>query len=513
MNKDLHLLLSKANDNKIHLLLNKVNDNKVNKFLKYDDKINNIIDYNEDEFKNILINRISNMMINLPLLYDNNISKDDNTSINEYLTLKLNKLKEIIINKNVTCCNLNLINDYLISLDDVIYENVNKQKCNILDLYLKYSSIIHLISLIYNKDLIGITKQKSMFSNSSLIIDDQFLFTRCTASVNIMNFLLSGNDSWIVKEETDINSLNKLFNYTSKLNIEYYFIISIYPSWKIKNSYKSTLSHVFIIIKKKNKENNGKDFILIQSYYYKYRATFKEYTITEILELLKDIESILISTSVDNDKWTINDNNIWKKYFIADESELIGKTEFHGKFIKVPIYKKLEKYNIFRFNIGRINNENCYKNIITMLNKTRTNIYNTFDILCENIVYLLTKEDNKIIRSKFIELIKDNTFIIINDNNTLSANSGLSSLINKNTNSIEWKEFYLNIKNTSIDLIFDEFNVYNFKEFKLFLEILVIFFDLELEIKINNYCREHNCSLPKESYKEKYLNFKKIFNK
>lgn len=396
-----------------------------------------------------------------------------------------------------------------------IIEYMTNKKCNIIEIYMKYSRLIHLLVSIKNP-LLTETQGKDMYDNIN-DLDNNILSTRCFASVNIFNNLMGGD--YAVGISSKLEDIKRVLEEHKNVPL-YYIIIFVKPHGYMNGTIKySYLNHTFAIIK------NGNKYYILQSYIHKVCPTIKKYKHKEIILLLDEIYSIYDDKKKDyTNRWTVMDNIIWNKYFLADERELIGHSEINDLPIKFSSVFMSCKVNMIKMN-------ECYKNIANLV----TNMYDCvrYNILfytkCILKIFGLNINDydriiNEIINTtKFVTVIKsnDNTINITLQDNIYKIcgeykNDINKSIIYENTKD-KWIKLFddLSFNETSIDLdtlFSSKYPINNVNEVCHFLNILIDFFGLYREVMVKNTCGISLESLViHQKLYNKYIKYKKKY--
>ena len=529
-------------------IIAKINDKGYyNKFVENTDTVSNIINDNDiNSLKNKVRNDIDQILqmqkyhiINEP----NILNETDMTSMDKSVKDNLLKLKAVIDSDTVQMSDVRDINKYVSVLQNIIDRSQNPSTCDIVSLYTKYSHLIHLMVSDYDENILSINDQ-NMFENKDDIkdLESNYIFTRCFASVSTLRFLLGGNNNNIKNDNISPTKLKELI--TSLQSVPAYQLdISVGAIYEkdFRGTKKSNFNHIFAIIK--YRDDNGNDYYyLAQSYFYKYCPRTLKYSLEDILTLIDDIASIYYDKhgSPLYGEWTDRDNNIWKKYFFADETEHIGTSRRHNKNIKMNKNCSWNPDNCwcFSFTYNVININDCYKRIRLLIKYCEKDINNCFDNICRN--FLMLFNINKYDRPLLIDAVKTNKFLEIKKGNNITINNSIivygalkidnifekkyqtqeyiaqygyvaSSLmllpfvnftdqenydeisqipkqylgrdgINEFTIAKSWKSFKDDLMKTSSKFIIDKFDINDYEECLIFLNILVQFYDLKNEV-------------------------------
>lgn len=456
-------------------------------------------------------------------LFDNNIlgisenKLDSNKKIyiKRYIENKINKISSVI-GDQLSFFEIYNIHKYT----EILKRTLNKKKssCNVALTYLKYSELLHLLVSFTDEKITAIT-ERSMFDTFPI----SYIFTRCFASVNIFNYIFGGDTN---HKNNYITSSN-LKNMIGKLiNIPiYYLIISIGGYQNNNNTTKfSNFGHTFVIIKHMN--DLGQDvYTLLQSYYFKYCPKIQSYSLNKILIMIDELSSIYDSNIK---TWTKEDNEIWKKYFLTDESYYIGTNTYKNNTIKYN-----GKYGYFRYYYKEIDIKQCYSKIKELIDKSESIINVNIKKSIESILSMYNILNYDIIA--IINSIKNDTFMEVPDGKDI--NGSLIKIVNKDLEKIIYENKVLRIKswhdlNITSKINYDnsilkKYPVKNYHEFKYYLKLLTQFFDLKKEIEYEMSCHGFLCyiSTNKQNggdikydkkyikYKQKYLLEKEKFNK
>lgn len=228
--------------------------------------------------------------------------------------------------------------------------------------------------------------------------------------------------------------------------------------------------------------------------------------------MIDDLVKILYSQSELNSIWSFSDNEIWKKYFLADEKINIGKSIYYGVPIKVPPLNNISHHGIFFYSTKSIDKSVCHKNILYLVNKVKGIIYNLFDNLCTNLISSFIYIYDSYSRSDVIKAIKENTFIKVSPSNFLEGDF-IVDLKNVIENSqfdseiVSWNTYYYQINSTIAQKYLKLFNVTNCSQLNLLLHIIVDFFDLEKQLQ----GKKEDCLVGGNKYYEKYIRHKKMY--
>lgn len=306
-----------------------------------------------------------------------------------------------------------------------------------------------------------------------------------------------------------------------------YLIIGIMPS-KFVNGFwvNSKISHVFILMKKFDKELNEKKYLILQSYFFEYCPKITELMLYEVLDLFDKIQNLFFVYSNSNLVWSSDDNNIWKKYFHVDLSSYIGNTHIDNIPIKFIVDDSINIHNqtLFTIDKGQINKNNCYKYITKLVNKSKEKIYNLFDNICINILNLFDLENENYSRSLIIRSINDDKFISIKENEIYPEDTIKELMSNRKKKKsfefyeeipIKWNIMYERLSLTTINSILDDFKINNAMELYNLLKVLNNYFDLENIIMYNNsnLCLINgggNSSILKYNFND-YLSYKNLY--
>lgn len=502
----------------------------------------NIIDNtNINDLKNNVNNNIDNILktpFHHKIVYEPHILNEEEMNyLEKFIRNKLVEIRNVI--DTLPISDVRDICNYVNVLQTIINRAQNPCKCDIVSLYTKYSHIIHLLVSFYNEQLLAINDQ-DMFEDD-LNFDNNVIFTKCFSSVSTLKFLLGGNNNIAPthirpKELKDlIISLKTVPSYY--LEIAVGALMESYQHNKIP--WESNFNHVFAIIKYRDTYDNDYYYVA-QSYFYKYCPRTIKYTLDDMLQLIDDVTSIYYDSKGNPiyGSWTGKDNDIWRKYFLADESEYIGKIMRDDKYIKMHAKsgKHKEYCFCFQYVYNVINTNNCYNNILVLLEYCEANVNNCFDNICRNFLSLFTDNSGYIYdRPFFIDAVKTGKFIqfidettIIDENNInygtlhisdemaikykLQKNDNLILLplmnpdtnetlwrieeipetyftvsasdkgINKNNITKSWHTFKADLTKTKSKFILDKFDVNSYQQCLLFLDILVQFYDLKHDV-------------------------------
>jgi hypothetical protein len=414
--------------------------------------------------------------------------------LDNFINKKINDIK-LVLNK-LLLSDIRDVHDYLNSLIKILENIHDPLSCNIISLYLQYSHLIHLLVSLDKQNILAID-DRDMFSNSDLNFSKNFIFTRCFASANTLKFLLGGKLDVVsipIKYDDLIDLIKRLRTvpaYYLDIGIGAIIRDSVNEAPDSYNNWSSNFNHIFAIIK--YQDENGTDYYyLTQSYFYQYCPIAKKYNINEINTLIRDIQSIYFNYNgvPRTGFWNKSDNNIWGKYF-GDATEFIRKKFRNDELIKLP-EKCIGNNNCycFEYRYNAIDSDNCYNNLISLLQNSEENVINCLDNICRNILILF--DINQYERAFIIKSIKSGEFVdVIKSKNGwdkgIKLNKNVTNRYNvkEYVNDIDWRSFnkILTSTNTNSEFITDKFKINSYDECIIFLKVLVQFFELKYKIR------------------------------
>lgn len=276
----------------------------------------------------------------------------------EEINMILQKIRLYMSQEQKEAYILRIFYDYLKELEKLANYDADGHHCNIIDIYLKYNDIIHLM-MMYEDPSFHKPEEYTLFS-------DMYLFKRCFYTVRSFLYLIGEsniieqkntykeNRSYTHKYQTPQNKFSLIRLISSLMKIpSYYLLISIQHS---------IFDHVFVIVK--YDDNGVSKYMLIQSYVNNYCPSKKVYTFAEIKQFLLDISSIFYDDKRALDSVvTENDIEIWNKYFFANMTkESLKNTNMCFEHCVSYVY-------------GIINDQLCYTGINKLIGKTKHTIY------------------------------------------------------------------------------------------------------------------------------------------
>jgi len=261
---------------------------------------------------------------------------------------------------------------------------------------MKYRNLIHLmVYMSDNKDL------QNIETNSDPLNKSSHLFTRCSTSAKITEYLLSGS----IRHNQKMSNLDTILNILNNSTDPSYYIyvvlqsIGQYDDKTIVSNNDS--DHVFIIVKV-----NNDTYHIIQSYIFNYCPIQKQYTHNEITQMLIELNSVFYDNNTPKTGlWTQNDDEIWNKYFHTKLTDRLTGTSIVGKLGSINF--DLNKYNpgsYFKSNYsGPIKyNKDIYKKNYTLWQ----HYYQTIDLQkCFTFINDLINDTEEKCRKCFVETV------------------------------------------------------------------------------------------------------------
>jgi len=521
-------------------LMLKINKNKNNDyyddFITNDKKIQNIVNNTDiDSLRNSVKKQISSILkIQTPykFVYEPDaLTEDEMKYLENFIKNRLTEILKII--DTLAISDVRDIYNYVDSIQTLLTRTQNPSSCDVISVYIKYSRLIHLLLAFHDENLIGISDQ-DMFENNNLNLDTNFIFTKCFASVSTIRYLLGGNTN-IGATHIKPDDLKKMI-ISLKTVPSYCLDIGVGATMDRNNnsSWDSNFNHIFSLIKYQDNIGNNY-YYLAQSYFFKYCPITKKYSLDDILVMIDEIASIYYDkyNQPRYGEWDTRDNAIWEKYFLADETKYIGKTERKGSNIKM--HDKCRDHPnscyCFEYTYNVLDINNCYDNIIRLLSNCEDDVNNCFDNICRNFLSLFSID--KYERPFIIDAVRSNKFIksddvsiIINNNDITLEELHIDTDIllkygkdidkpdlivlpiwdhsigitydtkedipkdfylpdgelDENIISKNWSTFKEELMRTRSRFILDRFDVNTYEQCLLFLNILSQFYDLKKEL-------------------------------
>lgn len=261
-----------------------------------------------------LIMQVSDILSDKSIYAYNNIKNDeDKIFFKKYVENTLIHIIEMYSEK----CISREDNEFIIEYVKLLLRFALSNKSLIVKIYVKYSKLIHYLATL-KSDSISLIKKKRLYEIDKIPnLNVNYLFTRCSTSVSIFAYLLGYRDT---KTPTRITR-NDLKEYIKNNSNKKMYVMRLSINAYIEDDVKRepSISHVVALVK------NGDEYCIIQSYMFQLCPVFKTYTCEEILKFIDDIYYVF-DTERENysDRWTIEDDNIWQKYFYATEQKYIG---------------------------------------------------------------------------------------------------------------------------------------------------------------------------------------------
>jgi len=430
---------------------------------------------------------------------DNNLTREENDQITKEITTNIDLIvDDLPLISNFEYYNVMIMYKYLKSLSFVLERQKNPSSCNIINIYIKYSSIIHILIMLYDIGLAN-TEESSLFEGRAnnptlkeIDVSNFFIFTRCYASANIASYLLSGQKSLNLKFA---NGKYEILNHIKKFRNQsnYYITLGVHPHEYDDDEEEyvlSDLNHIFLIIKQN--VGNVDKYYVFQSYFYNKCPQVEEYDYDGIVQMINDIYHIYYdkNNARRHDTFTQMDNAVWYKYFHVSEDNFVDKRSSDDTLIK-SIHDD-SKFHIFQWNYNYVDTQHCYKYLIKILKVSGKKVKRIINILHKNIMTLFKNTKNIPIMN-VIKAIKEKKYIFIyspddktNDTEGIVEGDLLTENYPSSNRVIIWDVLKNTLDTLNPDIFANDlFELKNIGEFSAFLSILCYVYDLEEEIYNN----------------------------